>query len=684
MVPRVNRRMHDRSGVALILVIGMLALMMVLGVTFSIFMRSERTAAANFRVDVQNRELIHVALAEAIRSIDTSLGTAVYPPWDILQSSGSGEENLFALSGAVSNWIPWGVLAETNAAPRWCDAGTSGGQYSYLVLNCSGLLDANYAGGAARASGTNTVELQLAALSEVGSLANASALAANRPYYTLQELGVKTGAFLSKLPHSLVVFSNFPTNYTGGVDLGLVDLSGNAAALQDRKDSILAALNKSGITLAADQEFVFSNLLYYVDNSSLPMAPSDLGTPLAKAVPMINEVRVTNSVILIAGGKCTTIVQVDVEWFYPFVKASADSFSIVCDVEIKGVGTTDPKYVPPSIVSQSKSSGYSAGQVGPFYDRVQFSIGIPPVSYATNDTVQLAFKIGAKVVTGGAVVDSVPYPYASAGYFSVTGKVMSLPTTLSGGEKGFECTDPRFNWNTSLTGGQWVPYTPLNPNGTIKAPNWITGKLFPGKYLGLYVAGEPLHNVGELSYLLRGSKSSDKWNSVRVFATNSVDRVLDCFYVNTTTNRRGFVNVNSRSAEVISTVFSGLKLEAYPGQSGIVAVPAVTPAQEASLVAELMKQTRSPISRMSDYGTNMVFQAIVNPAGTLSPYQAECVLRETAGLMHYRQNFFIVLLYARVSKSRGYAAVAEIWRDPLVNSQGVNPRFVRSLRLLND
>ena len=677
----------DRRGVALILVIGMLALMMVLGVTFSIFMRSERTAAGNFRDSVQKREILQIALARAIDAIETSIGNAAYPSWDILQSGGSADVNSSALSGSVSNWIPWGVLAATNAAPKWCKVGSSSHQYSFLVLNCSGLLDANYSGGGGRGSGTNVVEIQTAALSEVGNAANAAALAANRPYETLQELGVKAGSVLSGLPRSLVAYSSFPTNYSGGADLELVELSGDVAALQGRKASILAALNKSGITIASDQSFVFSNLLYYVDKSSDPMTPDDLGTPLTKSVPMINEVRVTNSIIMVGAGKCTTLVQVDVEWFYPFVKASADTFNIVCDVEISGVAPTKGIYVPPSIVSQSKSSWYS-GQVGPCYDRAQFSISMPPVSFATNDTVQLAFKIGAKVMRGATIVDSTPYPYTSANYFSVTGTVMTLPMTLSGGEKGFECIDPRFNWNTTTAGAQWVPYTPLNANGTIKQPNWITGKLFPNKYLGMYVAGGPLQNVGELAYLLRGAKSSDKWSPIRVFTNSSVDRVLDYFVVNASTNRRGFVNINTRSAEVLATVFSGLKLEAYPGQSSSFAVPTVTPAQVASLAAAVMNQTVSPVSRMSDYGTNVVLQSIVNPTGTLTPFQTESVLRESAGLLHFRQNYFTVLLYANKLKSLNnsaeWSAVAEVWRDPIANAQGVHPCFVRYFRILNN
>ncbi len=666
----------------MILVIGMLALMMTLGVAFSIFMRSERAAAGNFRTDVQNRELLQVALSRAIDDIEVSIGTNAYPSWDILQSEGAGDVNANAIAGnSISNWIPWAVLESVAPAPRWVDPDSKqSGRISWLVLNCSGLLDVNYAGGEERESGKNVSEIQIAELPEV---ANAVALVANRPYETIQELGVKAGPALSSLPQNLVTYSAFPTNYPGGADLGLVDIGGDVSSLKGNRAAIVNALTQSGIS---DVAFVYSNLLYYVDSSPVPMSPDDLGSPLTKSVPMINEVRVTNSVIMVAG-KCTTLVQVDVEWFYPFVKPTADAFSIVCDVKVEGAPPTQAQYVPPAIVGKSTLWTY-AGQAGPLYGTVRFATANPPVAFATNDTVQLEFKVGVKVVRGGAIVDSVPYPYNEDSYLAMSGLKMTLPVSLSGGQKGVECIDPRFNWDARPVGGQWVPYTPMNAGGTLQQPNWITKRLFPNQYLGMYVAGEPLQNVGELAYLLRGSKASDKWSSIRVFTNGPVDRVLDHFMIQVSPKRRGFVNVNSRSPDVLGTVFSGLLLEAYPGQAKVTSVPVVSPDQVDSLATALMNQSQMPISRMSDYGTNTALISIVNSSGALTPFQEQAVLRESAGLLHFRQNYFIVLLYAKPSRfggaNTGLRAVAEIWRDPVANDSGQCPRFVRSFQILNN
>lgn len=684
MKPVMNRRLGDRQGVALILVIGMLALMMVMGVTFAIFMRTERLAAGHFRADVQTRELLQAALARAMAGIDSSIGNAVYPPWDILQSSG-GDINTNALSGAVSNWIPWAVLGATNAEPRWIDL-PSGGKISYLVLNCSGLVDVNYAGGTTRGSGTNVSEIQLSALSEV---ADATALVNGRPYETLQELGVKAGVALSGKPQNLVTYSAFPTNYTGGAKLDLVDISGDINALRSRKSDIISAFTRSGITDAA---FAYSNLLYYVDPSVTPLNPDDLGTPLTKAVPMINEVRISMTNRIVAGPKCLPLVTVEVELFYPFLKASpAGPYKVECDVIVSGIGT-DIKYVPTNKAPNNIT--YNGTPLQP-YQVASFTIAAPPVAFTTNDPIQLVVNVGAKVTLSGVDVDSVPYPYVPGSYFAVTGDTMRVAVNPNGGVRGFECYDPRFNWDTRQIAQQWVRYNLMVPNGTISRTNWLMGfymntfKSSVNGYSDMYVAGEPLHNVGELSYLLRGSQRTDKWSTIKLCSdqrTIPIDKVLDNFMVPVSTNRHGLVNINSRSPEALAAVFLGMPLEAYPGQSPP-ETKVNTPAQALGLANELIRQTATPISLMSDYGTKTNLMTIA-PVSGLSTLAAQAVIRNTAGLLHFRQNYFIVLLYAQPTKRAKndavLSAVAEVWRDPLVNPQGAHPRFVRSFTIISN
>jgi hypothetical protein len=209
------------------------------------------------------------------------------------------------------------------------------------------------------------------------------------------------------------------------------------------------------------------------------------------------------------------------------------------------------------------------------------------------------------------------------------------------------------------------------------------------KYTDMFVAGEPLHNVGELSYLLRGSQNTDRWSPIKLCSdqrTIPVDKVLDNFMVPVSTNRHGLVNINSRSPEALATVFLGMPLEAYPGQSPP-AAKVDTKAQALSLANELIRQTTTPIGLMSDYGTKTNLMNI-SPVSGLNTLAAQAVIRNTAGLLHFRQNYFIVLLYGKPTKSfkndAVLSGVAEVWRDPLANPQGAHPRFVRSFKIISN
>ncbi len=686
----------NREGVALILVIGMLALMTVMGVTFAIFMRTERAAANNFRADIQNRELLQVAMGRALDALEGNVGNAMYPPFDVLQSTGTGGTNQCAMTGSVTNWIPSSVLAGTTVLPQWINAPSQvGGQYSWVVLNCSGLLDVNYAGGGDRASGTNVSEIQLSALSEVGNAGNSALLAANRPYETMQELNVKVASALAGPSKSLVTFSKFPTNYHGGADLGLVDISGDFNALRNagRRADIINALTRSGIVEAS---FVYSNLLCYVDPSVLPLNSDDLGSPLTKAVPMINEIKMTMTNRIVAGTppKCMTLVNVDVELYFPFVKASpVQPYKVAADISVSGVNTF-PQYVP--TVKAPNIQTFSGIPALP-YQVANFTIAAPSTPYTTNDPIQLIVKVGAQVTQGGIPVDSAPYPYVIGSYFTVTGREMRVAVNPNGGVCGFESYDPRFNWDTQSAAQQWSYYpNALLVAGTVSSPNMImtvytnARKAYVNGYADMYVAGEPLHNVGELSYLLRGSQKIDKWSTVKLFNDQRtqvpVDRVADNFMVQVSTNRRGLVNVNSRSPDVLRSVFAGLPLEKYPGAGGV----PVSLAQADSLAAALMNQSQVPISLMSNYATNAALMDIVDPSGALTPFQRQAVLRESADLFHYRQNYFMILLYSQGAKSinpnvfNGLRAMAEVWRDPVANTQGQHPVYVRSFKILDN
>ena len=80
---------NSKNGVAIIIVLGMLALLMMMGVAFSISMRIERRSAGNYSHSVSTKNLIWAGLARAIDDIESEMkkdGGHYYPPFEIKPS----------------------------------------------------------------------------------------------------------------------------------------------------------------------------------------------------------------------------------------------------------------------------------------------------------------------------------------------------------------------------------------------------------------------------------------------------------------------------------------------------------------------------------------------------------------------------------------------------------------------
>jgi hypothetical protein len=175
----------SRSGIALVVALGILTILAVLAVAFAVAMRTERLVARDYAQVVRGRELVHVALARAIDAValdlegpSNSLNDTVFPEWpgDCMGSPG-GAPVILVLRSFITNYIPrslWNdvVRAGSNDV-SWVtvtnvEAGATNavGRYAFLVINCGGLLDANRDGGTgtfprARWAGTDPNEIAL-------------------------------------------------------------------------------------------------------------------------------------------------------------------------------------------------------------------------------------------------------------------------------------------------------------------------------------------------------------------------------------------------------------------------------------------------------------------------------------------------------------------------------------------
>ncbi|MEI6166111.1 MAG: hypothetical protein WCS52_02855 [bacterium] len=684
MMQHQSKADKNREGIAIIMVIGLLALMMILGVAFAIYMRTGRMAAGNFKNDVVTRQLLPVALNQALQDMEAKLGASVYPDWDVLASSGSDNALEFT-NASTLNWIPQGILAMTNPIPKWIPV-PNDGRVAYLVLNCSGLLDANYAGGGAtRGFGTNVSEIQVSTLAEVNDY---TALANNRNYETIQELGVKgSGASPAPLkapPSSLVTYSFFPWVY-GGVGVAPVSLDGGTNTLIRDKAKIKAAFIASGIA-PADAENVYLALYDYEDEDDIPQ---NLGTMCTESVPMFNEVGITLKYESKGGTKFKLKGEIDVEWIYPFVKATSKNYYVDLSVDFTG---TPGFPLPAAVKTVISAHDYDPSLTE--YSSVPTPYGVPTYAFGLAEQDYAAYTNQENIVTGrvsllmrsgtdtGPVVDAVPTNTVKSFLF-----VMKSPkyAFMAAANKNYvsdkECFDPRYNWDPSAS--YWkdvtMPSVPsLGFENNITKAYRLDGIVEVDKDESMYVANRPLQSIAELSYLPRISSGTLAfWKTIRIFplADSSLDRVLDYFTLTTNSSLKGVVNPNTRSEEVMKALFTGMTMDEYPGGPG-------TPV-DAQALASAWVSHGNPIATLSDLGqkcTNMI-------SGTA--FRQESILRNTVGLLHTRQNYFLVLLCGQTARTlpggkimpvSSVHGIAEVWRDPL----GSHATFIRMLKPLDD
>ena len=270
----------NRSGVALIIVLGLVAILMIISVAFAIHMRVERAGAANLRHAAVARQIVKGGMAAAIAAIDQDVKNRIVAPWydtnDVenliytrrekwINEDGKAELRTSTLvaydtnahehvtahfSTEVDAYLPAG-LKYRSFANRYCPPGnTSGGKaviqpewmpvyanldnssvigrYSYFVLDTTGMLDANaeYGSVSPRAMGRETKEIQL-----LPGIRNLSGR-----YLSIADMDQASASDNTWWN----TFSYEPTNK-------LVYIGGDADEIRKRKQEIIAAFYDCGL-----------------------------------------------------------------------------------------------------------------------------------------------------------------------------------------------------------------------------------------------------------------------------------------------------------------------------------------------------------------------------------------------------------------------------------------------------
>jgi Tfp pilus assembly protein PilX len=378
-----NRR-KGRQGVALIITIGLLAVLTLLAVAFAIAMRVESMAARNYLNLVRSKQLIYTGLQQGMDDVTRTCVGRTYPDWklfsspgltapyprDALSSTNTSTNVCILMVGEATNTIPPSLYANAFArTPKWKnvlvtnDGGIvqTNGRVAYLIVNTSGLLDASYIGGKPRIDSATTAEIDPSNL--FVPTADASTFVSNRTvrhkrYETLQEIYGITVADPAEAPVL------FPTSYDPGPDVYLQNTNqlGSASAVLIPKFNINSITNYAcfwnmttpgaylsdplfmanyltplgNILGAALPEMPDSkkidvawNVVNYLDPNRIPQNGNPYSyrhTEGTECVPLINEI-----VFDQVSGAPTYKYRFRVELWYPFIPtnvASGDGFKL--------------------------------------------------------------------------------------------------------------------------------------------------------------------------------------------------------------------------------------------------------------------------------------------------------------------------------------------------------------------
>lgn len=709
----VPAKPHRRDGVALVIVLGLLAVMILFAISFSISSRTDRMATRSYADVVKARQLVHTAFNKVLAEhITADMQDVVYPGEEAFSQADPNGVKLLGDQSMTSAavFLPMSVRSEAFAADpvRWLELRSQDnrvlGEYAYLVVNCSGLLDANSIGGREsetnpRQRGTNPSEIRfhpdilpevftgganslrsyrngfgrfesIPELYYIGSTTEFEGTLGTRP---LQQI---TADYMADNLH---VFSRVPYGFANE-DLSantnlIADISGDPAGWD--VGAIEAAIaDIDGAPIPDVPAFVRVMQDYASEGYELAGAndAEKFERISSKRVPMINEVIVSNQVQYIASS--TSVVHtvfLTIETWYPFDEVGPEQF--VVSYGSASAPTINVQVVPPSppVLDSSLDGDYALSSASSSPQPFTPKVGVPEThTYAFSKAVALSGPLGPAASIDFRALVSLSEPirvqYLGAGSRTVdvtnvgfaveplqprsrlpigNGAVAPVNSWSS------SVNDPRINWSPTLH------FTTVAPTPAARNLN-VAG---PADELGfMYARQEPIESVGEVGYLL--FDSTKPWTTIRLIGGSSTPagypvqaaKVLDRLSVLPASDypRRGLVNPNTRQTNALAAAFWTMPLERYEGDT----VSRLDAAADARAIASHLQsrvKSQGTITNMSDL-VNRLDQSEVDPVlGTSADkFKRESLVRNSFGLLSPRHNLFTIFVAARTFVE-GYA-----------------------------
>ncbi len=700
------------------MVLGVLSLMVLMAVSFAISMRTERVAAGNQLDTVRARQLARVGLVRAMDQLYRECGrdlpdsNLVYQEWAVTNSYAVNPTNtppVDFLKGSASNFVPrslWDAavaVSDTNASansnywisiisevkdPNDSDHGTTNliGRVAFMILNCSGLLDANFVGGADRGIGANPVEIALTNLPEMFGAAGVTFLNDRADlvrFETLEELN-ELNDYAST---NLSVYSRAPAGYYTNDATTLVgtqvNLGGELADILARRELIVGTLTNADFD-PNQAGLLFTNLLHYLDKDA-ENGPQDYGVgggefsnAFVAPVPMVNELVFENTVtceklddtaVGVHRYKIDTALWV--ELWNPFVASAPHVPTIhLSGQSYGGIAQVSPANFPCDPVYPGQFLVRKCD-----FGTATFQSGSGPIDVGVSN---LSVEVRRAAIN---LMDLV-FPYRD---LRVT---IDLPAT-EGAQAAelfvMECVDPRFNWDPNdLTQWQVQGNQPSTGKINLATTTFWADPINQGcdKSPEMYVAcSNQLHSVGELGCLVYSN-----WSTIKLYGPGA-HPVMDYFAIETNCDEfvtnvvwRGRVNPNTTNREVLAAVFATMPVDEHPWQNAADRLDWNQAGEVADFIIEHGPYTNlSDVCRL-DWG-NAAFIGIAT-----NELQREAFIRNTSGLLSTRGQVYTILIEAQVASGGNIPrnpsrqrAVAVVWRDAWTGEM-----IVRYLKWLPD
>lgn len=716
---------QNKTGVALVIVLGMLALMMLVSVAFSVYMRTERMAAGNHIHDVRVRLLLYAAMNRAIAGIDDMIPPGVtsiesVPGWANGMYIGTTNVSYFTnvwfnTNDCFRKYIPGVMTGALSASVSFGPFSVTNTRYSYLALDCSGLLDANYAGGTNHVFGTNVHELQIGHLPEIPSPVSLGNFFFARDNWfkrfesleDIEALATNPAVDFTSLPDLFMYYSRFskPSN--------MIDVGGSVTNLMSNRVNITAgfynALNLDPYVYgrqAYRSGVLFTNLIDYVDWDPMP---GNLGNtsgtavvdgPYVDSFPMLNEILVTNRFRFVPVPGATNLqglFTVFAEFYQPSTNMGSP-FSLGYHFDV--IAPSNITYLPAELTNYTVLTPNPGSQYRVWNSGLIHTFAAPNVSLPTDMTVKLSGRMWVDWL--GKNVDlttniSLTLPLPNPTFPTIP---LNVVVNSSG---GMQCRDPRVNWN----GGnptQWrTNAPPALRESLMNLPNdnpYMTMSMTPinDGDLKFYVANRPLLVPGELGYLFMDDMYPLQTLRLFMHLNNplTIHPVLDTFVVADDPTKncwKGRINIQTPYTNVLAAVFTNMVLD-YPHGPGVVPISNLT-----AVVNAILATNRSATFRnLSDLG-RINWKTIL---GGLSEADCEGVLRNASGLLSTRQQLFLILIQVEATRAvwhtgsaasgggstyyrvlGGSRAVALLWRDPYPDPvSGKNHWMVRDFKIV--